>query len=127
MKSLLVLCSAVLIGASTVADAKDPKPVFKSARNFYRAGDTAQVALTIPELELGICLSPGRSNYQYQLERKEGDKWLVEYNNSENCTSRFPASSTVNEGFVLKQYVAVPGIYRFRVSAFYFSNTFEVR
>lgn len=122
--NMIALALAVVLGGFAV---KGTAPNFKSPRNFYRSGDSVTVTLRDSTLDVAMCIVGQRASYYYQIEKQDGKQWTKYYVNEGPCPAQFPTTSEVLRGFTIGHRIGEPGVYRFRVSGQFLSNSFEVR
>jgi hypothetical protein len=121
---LLPLLAIVSFGFA----AADPDPIFKSARKFYRPGDTIQVSIEKDtSIDVAFCTGQKQATVFYKIEKQEGDAWRAVYNTSAICQTNMPATMKAGKGFTIKHFLLDEGRFRVVVSGQYVSSEFELK
>jgi hypothetical protein len=124
MSRLLLLLVLVSLGFAK----PESDPLFKSARKFYRAGDTVQVTIEQDTLiNVAFCTSQRKATVFYRIEKLDGTSWNTVYNTTSICESSMPSTMQAGKGFTVKHFLLDQGKFRVVVSDRYRSSEFEVR
>ncbi|HET6512833.1 MAG TPA: hypothetical protein VFH43_11615 [Candidatus Kapabacteria bacterium] len=125
MIKLIPVLALVAFGAVK----SEPKPVLQSPRNFYRAGDTAEVSIVRDTaIDVAFCVVQQRATFFYTIEQlvREGE-WMTVYNTSAVCQANMASVMRAEKGFTIKHLMRDKGTFRVVVSNVYRSNEFEIR